>query len=87
MSTAAVAEAIKKTTQATLDALNNWDYDALVAVRADNFVFQGLPRSLQQPALDNDGFKDLWFNFMTPAFTSFKVSMFSPQPPLSAFIN
>lgn len=70
-----VAANIKQTVQATIDALNAWDYDALVAVRADEFKFQGLPRSLDMPEMDNQAFRDHWFNFMTPSLKDFKVIM------------
>ena len=72
-----VAENIKTATQATIDALNAWDYEALIAVRADNFVFQGLPGSLNLPAMNNDDYGGLWNNVMTPAFQDFKVSHIS----------
>ncbi|KAI7462194.1 hypothetical protein KC367_g3425 [Hortaea werneckii] len=68
-----VAANIKQTVQATIDALNAWDYDALVAVRADEFKFQGLPRSLDMPEMDNQAFRDHWFNFMTPSLKDFKI--------------
>ena len=68
-----VVENIKRTTQATLDGLNAWDHDALVAVRSDDFVFQGLPLSLHLPSMNNEEYREMWFNMMTPAFQNFKV--------------
>ncbi|KAI6822742.1 hypothetical protein KC332_g1182 [Hortaea werneckii] len=70
---ATVAENIKRTIHTTINALNAWDYDALVAVRADEFKFQGLPRSLDMPEMDNQAFRDHWFNFMTPSLKDFKI--------------
>lgn len=75
---ATVAENIKRTIQTTIDALNAWDYDALVSVRADEFKFQGLPRSLNMPEMNNQAFRELWLNFMTPNMKDFKVSMHQP---------
>lgn len=66
-------ENIKHATQATLDALNAWDHDALVAVRTDDFIFQGLPHSLNLPPMNNEQYHDMWVNMMSKAFTNFKV--------------
>ncbi|GAB1741818.1 hypothetical protein NU219Hw_g7225t1 [Hortaea werneckii] len=70
---AIVAENIKRTIHTTINALNAWDYDALVSVRADEFKFQGLPHSLNMPEMDNQAFRELWFNFMTPNMKNFKI--------------
>ncbi|RMY59715.1 hypothetical protein D0865_01924 [Hortaea werneckii] len=70
---ATVAENIKRTIDTTINALNAWDYDALVSVRADGFKFQGLPRSLNMPEMDDQAFRDHWFNFMTPNLKNFKM--------------
>nr|POE87429.1 hypothetical protein CFP56_30018 [Quercus suber] len=65
---------IERGTKATVDALNAWDYDALVAVRADDFIFQGLPASLGLPAMSNTEYQGLFANVLTPAFKDFKIS-------------
>lgn len=79
---ATVAENIKRTIHTTINALNAWDYDALVAVRANGFKFQGLPHSLDMPEMDNQAFRDHWFNFMTPNLKDFKVIMHHQPKPL-----
>ena len=68
-----VAQNIKQTTQSTLDALNAWNLDALVALRTHDFVFQGLPHSLGLPPMDNEQYKEMWFGVLTPMFQTFKV--------------
>lgn len=77
---ATVAENIKRTIHTTINALNAWDYDALVSARADGFKFQGLPRSLNMPEMDSQAFRDHWFNFMTPNLKNFKVIYALPKP-------
>jgi len=72
-STTVLLENIERTTQATLDALNAWDYDALASHHTDDWVFQRLPHSLNLPPLDNEQYRELWVNFLTPAFKNFKV--------------
>lgn len=74
-----VLQNIKQTTQATLDALNAWDYDALVAVRSEDFVFQGLPQSLDLPPMNNEEYQGMFKNMMTPAFQEFKVRLCRPN--------
>jgi len=71
---------IKRTTQATLDALNAWDHDALVAVRAPDFVFQALPSPMGLPPMNNAQYREMWFGMMTPALADFKVSRVVASP-------
>ncbi|KAI7526093.1 hypothetical protein KC331_g17162 [Hortaea werneckii] len=81
---ATVAENIKRTIDTTINALNAWDYDALVSVRADGFKFQGLPRSLNMPEMDDQAFRDHWFNFMTPNLKNFKIEpVMQMQDPMT----
>ncbi|RMY13813.1 hypothetical protein D0868_01797 [Hortaea werneckii] len=81
---ATVAENIKRTIDTTINALNAWDYDALISVHADDFKFQGLPRSLNMPEMDDQAFRDHWFNFMTPYLKDFKIEpVMQMQDPMA----
>jgi hypothetical protein len=73
MASSTVLENIKRTSQATLDALNAWDYPVLRACRSDDFIFQGLPPSLNLLPMNNEDFQNMFVNFLTPGLPNFKV--------------
>ncbi|PPJ54287.1 hypothetical protein CBER1_06560 [Cercospora berteroae] len=69
-----VLENIKRVVQVTIDSLNVWDYQTMMAVRSRDFQFQALPSSLEQKELNSEEFRDLWHDLLTPTFKSFKIT-------------
>ncbi|GIZ45502.1 hypothetical protein CKM354_000866500 [Cercospora kikuchii] len=72
-STTTVLENIRRVVQITIDSLNAWDYETMMAVRSSDFEFRALPSSLEQKVLNSDEFRALWHNLLTPTFKSFKI--------------
>ncbi|PIA94810.1 hypothetical protein CB0940_08222 [Cercospora beticola] len=73
-STTTVLENIKRVVHITIDSLNAWDYENMMAVRSNDFKFQALPTSLEQKELNLEEFRDLWHDLLTPTFKSFKIT-------------
>jgi hypothetical protein len=72
---ATVFENIKRTTQATIDAYNKWDLDAILASRSDDCIYQFRPLSLKQPARNNHEYREYYASQIIPLFQEFKVCL------------
>ncbi|KAF2215292.1 hypothetical protein CERZMDRAFT_82325 [Cercospora zeae-maydis SCOH1-5] len=73
-STTSTLENMKRVVQVTLDSLNAWDFESMMAVRSNDFKFRALPSSLAQKELNMEEFYDLWHNLLTPTFKAFKIT-------------
>ncbi|KAI5362371.1 Putative NTF2-like domain superfamily protein [Septoria linicola] len=65
---------MKRVVQATLDGLNAWDLETIVAVRSQDFHFQVLPTSLGQTPKNMKEYRELWDTLLTPTFQQFKIT-------------
>lgn len=64
---------MKRTTQATIDAYNKWDLEAILAPRSDSCVYQFRPLSLKQPARNNSEYREYYATQIIPLLQDFKV--------------
>ncbi|KAK3684537.1 hypothetical protein LTR37_020179 [Vermiconidia calcicola] len=68
-----VLDNMKRTTQATIDGYRKFEIDAIMAPRADDCVYEALPKSMGAPALDNESYREFFSTQVIPLFEDFKV--------------
>ncbi|ORY71826.1 uncharacterized protein BCR38DRAFT_418164 [Pseudomassariella vexata] len=62
----------RQTALAAIDSYNQWSISAIMAFRDPSCTHEILPKSLNQPLMDNKKY-EAYFSSMIPAFKSFKV--------------
>lgn len=73
MASTQVRDNMKQTIETMIEGFNTFDYDKMRGTRTDDFLYKFLPETLEQPARDNESYKEFYDNLFKPTFKKFTV--------------